>query len=252
MQKIVILAAGKGRRMGSDLPKVLVPINGRPMIEYLLDAVVSSGVDSRPIIVVSPDSQDLIANSLKHYNLQYVIQAEQLGTGHAVQSAEDHLEESVDRIVVLYGDHPFITSESIKKLGLDKNNLTLMPTVLPDFTSWRQNFYHWGRIILSDAGLVERIVEFRDASEEEKLVTRVFPGLMAFNRVWLFENINKLRNENNQQEYYLTDMVKLAFLDKQTIGSIEIDAREAMGINSQAELDVAVNLFNLEKSNDNN
>jgi len=244
MSRIVILAAGKGKRMASELPKVLIPLQGRPMIEYLLDSVVESSVDPRPIIVVSPDNISLMQETLKKYDLEYVIQSEQLGTGHAVKITESFLTPEISRVVVLYGDHPFITSESIKKLASDKNKLTLMPTLLPDFNDWRTNFYHWGRIILTPEGLVEKIVEFKDAEEKEKEVTRVNPGVMAFARDWLFENIEKLRNDNKQSEYYLTDMVKLAFLAQHPIGAIELEAHEAMGINSQEELAVALSLIN--------
>lgn len=248
MTRIVILAAGKGTRMNSELPKVLVPLNGRPMIKYLMDSVVTSGVDSKPIVIVSPDNKEIVSQELKNYNIEYAIQEQQLGTGHAVACAQAALEKSdmsVDNIIVLYGDHPFLKSDSIKKFSeLDPKALTIMPTTLPDFDGWHQNFYHWGRIIRGVNGQVEKIVEFKDASDEEKLVTEVNPGFMCFNYSWLFKNIKDLQNNNTQKEYYLTDMVKIAFNEGQKVGTISIEPHEAMGINSQDELAIAESLIN--------
>lgn len=244
MTKIIILAAGKGTRMGSDLPKVLVPLNGRPMISYLMDSVVSSEVDVRPIVVVSPDNKDIIAEALKDYNVDFAVQDRQLGTGHAVSCALPFVPESADKVLVLYGDHPFLKSDSIKLFAsLNPQAVTIMPAVLPDFDDWRQNFYHWGRIIRGADGNVERIVEFKDASDEEKMVTEVNPGFMCFNKNWLMENISRLRDDNNNKEYYLTDMVKIAFEENFSVSTSGIEAHEAMGVNSPDELSIAENLL---------
>ena len=244
MTKIVILAAGKGTRMGSDLPKVLVPLKGRPMISYLMDSVVASGVDARPIVVVSPDNKDIIAEALKDYNVDFAIQDKQLGTGHAVSCALPFVSTSAEKILVLYGDHPFLKSDSIKLFSsLNPQALTIMPAVLPDFDDWRHNFYHWGRIIRGADSNVEKIVEFKDASEEEKMVTEVNPGFMCFNKNWLMENISRLRDDNNNKEYYLTDMVKIAFEENISVSTSDIEAHEAMGVNSPDELAIAENLL---------
>jgi bifunctional UDP-N-acetylglucosamine pyrophosphorylase/glucosamine-1-phosphate N-acetyltransferase len=247
MTRIIILAAGKGTRMNLELPKVLVPLNGRPMIKYLMDSVVASQVDPKPIIVVSPDNKIIISDALKDYNVEYAIQDKQLGTGHAVACAQTILDKEdikPDSIIVLYGDHPFLKIESIKKFAnLNPEAITIMPTNLPDYEDWRQNFYHWGRIIRGADGQVEKIVEFKDATDEEKIVTEVNPGFMCFNYDWLFENIADLQNNNNQQEYYLTDMVKIAFEEEYEIGTVNIEAHEAMGVNSLEELRVAENLI---------
>jgi UDP-N-acetylglucosamine diphosphorylase/glucosamine-1-phosphate N-acetyltransferase len=247
MTRIIILAAGKGTRMNSELPKVLVPLKNQSMIKYLMDSVVASGVDARPIIVVSPDNKEIISAELKDYNVEYAIQEKQLGTGHAVAAAQDALDKNDDKpnnIIVLYGDHPFLKAESIKRFSqLMPEALTIMPTNLPDYDGWRQNFYHWGRIIRGASGNVEKIVEFKDASDEEKLVTEVNPGFMCFKADWLFKNLAELRNDNNQKEYYLTDMVKIAFNEGYEITTINIEPHEAMGINSLEELQAAENLL---------
>lgn len=244
MTKIIILAAGKGTRMNSDLPKVLVSLKGRPMIEYLMDSVVASDIDPQPIVVVSPDNKEIISQALANYRVEYIIQDKQLGTGHAVACARASFSEEANNVIVLYGDHPFLKSESIRKFAsLEQLALTIMPTILPDFSDWRHNFLHWGRIIRGADGKIEKIVEFKDASEEEKLITEVNPGFMCFNKEWLLQNLDNLRADNNQAEYYLTDLVKIAVAEDYPVGAIMIESHEAMGINSLEELKVAENLL---------
>ena len=244
MNRIVILAAGKGTRMNSELPKVLVPLKGKAIIQYLLDSVVESGVDPRPCIVVSPDNIKIIKNALSDYNLEYIIQDKQLGTGHAVSCARGCLSSDTKNVLVLYGDHPFLSSESMKKfVAAENNSLIITPTILPDFEDWHHNFYHWGRIVRGDNNKVEGIVEFKDSSDEQKLITEVNPGFMVFDYKWLFENIDKLKDDNKAQEYYLTDLAKVAFQEGLEVGTINIGANEAMGINSLEELKIAESLI---------
>ncbi len=248
MLRIVILAAGKGARMNSELPKVLVDLKSRPMIKYLLDSVVNSGLDQRPLVVVSPDNQKIISATLSDYNLEYIIQDKQLGTGHAVACARAVLaqkKEAPENIIVLYGDHPFLKSESIKNLAKsDPETVTIMPATLPDFSGWFHNFYHWGRILRNPAGAVAEIREFKDASDEEKLISEVNSGFMCFNKEWLFKNIDRLTDHNQQKEYYLTDMIKIAVDEQQKIKTASIGPVEAMGINSLEELQIAENILN--------
>jgi UDP-N-acetylglucosamine diphosphorylase/glucosamine-1-phosphate N-acetyltransferase len=244
MTRIVIMAAGKGTRMDSELPKVLVPLKGRPMIMYLMDSVLASGVDPKPIVVVSPGNKELIGQVLKDYSVEYIIQDEPLGTGHAVACAKNHLSRETENVLVLNGDHPFFKAESLKRIVETRPApLILMTTKLSDFDDWRQNFYHWGRVIRDDKGQIAKIVEFKDASAEEQAVTEVNPNAMYFNKQWLLRSLPNLNNQNKSREYYLTDLIKIAFGEGQTIRSINIEPREAMGINSLAELKVAENLL---------
>jgi bifunctional UDP-N-acetylglucosamine pyrophosphorylase/glucosamine-1-phosphate N-acetyltransferase len=217
------------------------------MIKYLLDSVTLAAVDPHPIIVVSPDNRDIISQALAEYqNLEYVIQAEQLGTGHAVAAARETINREspeTDKVIVLYGDHPFLTDESIRQFAATQpETVIIIPTQLPDFTGWHHNFYPWGRIIRGTGGAVEAIREFKDASEAEKLITEVNTGFMCFNKDWLFQNIAALRADNKQREYYLTDMVGLAFAGGHTVDTINIEPHEAMGINSREELRIAEEL----------
>jgi len=244
MTQIVILAAGKGKRMGEELPKVLVPLQDKAIIKYLMDSVVVSGVDPRPVMVVSPDNIDIISEALKDYDIEYVLQEEQLGTGHAVNCAREKMSAEADRVMVLYGDHPFIKSGSIKRFAeANSSVVSVMPTKVEDFDDWRHNFYHWGRFIRNEKREIERIVEFKDANDEERDVLEVNPGFMCFNREWLLNSIDKLKDDNNAKEYYLTDMVKIAFAEGGKIGTVLVDPREAVGINSKEELKVAEGLL---------
>lgn len=243
MNKIIILAAGKGSRMKSDLPKVLFPINDRPMIKYLLDSVFSSQIDSSPIVVVSPENKDIIKENIDEYPVDFAIQPEPLGTGHAVLSAKDLIPNDSDNVLVLYGDQPFISQKSIKKiLENHESQVSMMTVKLSDFAEWRKNFFHWGRIIRENNEIKE-IIEFKDASDKIKEIKEVNPAVFCFNKNWLIKNIENLKNNNNQKEYYLTDLIKMAFDQGVKIKPLFIDAKEAIGVNSPEELDIARSLI---------
>lgn len=244
MNKVIILAAGKGTRMNAGVPKALVKINDRSMLEHLVKSVTSSNVDKEPIIVASPEGEDLIKKELSSYNFKIAIQEEALGTGHAVLVAKELIGEDVENIIVLYGDHPFIKEKSIESLlNNHKSEVSMMVVELDDFDDWRKNFYHWGRVIKNEEGQIEKIVEFKDASDDVKKIKSVNPAIFCFNKEWLLNNIDKLRNNNNQKEYYLTDLIKLAFEQKIKINSSLIEAKEAIGVNSPEELEVAESLM---------
>lgn len=259
MNKIIILAAGKGKRMKSDLPKVLNLIKGEPMINLLLKSVKWAGVDERPIIVVSPANKNLIKRALKNFNCAFAVQKEQLGTGHAVSSAR-RLAADAERIIVLYGDHPFLKKETINKMAALNKSAISLATVkvhphtknfgvgVKDFKDWQNSFFHWGRIIRK-GGKITEIIEFKDTTDKEKKIKEVNPALYSFDAVWLWKNLKKLKNQNAQGEYYLTDLIKLAFSEGQKIDSFEINAREAIGINSRDELEVVEGLMKLKITN---
>jgi len=243
MKRIVILAAGKGTRMGSNIPKVLTPLAGRPMIEYLIRSIKEADPATRPVVVISPTNGEAIKLALSSYACDYAIQTEQLGTGHALASALGLMGDEVESVVSFYGDHPFVQADTVRKLISCPKGIVAMATIkVQDFLDYRKNFYSWGRII-REGDEVKRIVEFKDAIGEEKEIMEVNPGFYCFNRSWLKENINKLKNENSQKEYYLTDLIGLAVEQKHKINAIAIDPRQAIGINSPEELAVAENLI---------
>ena len=244
MNKVVILAAGKGKRMGSDTPKALSIIKERPMVEYLINSVNKTSISKPPILVVNSDNIKIFSEKLAAYKVDYAIQEEQLGTGHAVLSAKDLVEDDVENIIVLYGDHPFIKAESIERLiNEHKTEVSMLVIDLNDFNDWRSVFYNLGRVIIENNSIKE-IIEYKDANEDVKKVTKINPAIFCFNRKWLFERLPKLKNNNNQQEYYLTDLIKVAFEENIKINFSLVEPKEAIGVNRPEELEIAKNLAN--------
>ncbi|MFH1253604.1 MAG: NTP transferase domain-containing protein [Candidatus Uhrbacteria bacterium] len=237
----VILAAGQGKRMGAEIPKVLIPINGRPMIDHLLDSVAGSGIENKPVVVIGHGS-DLIAEHLSG-RCEFALQPEQLGTAHALQCALPFI-GSTGRVLVLYGDHAFVSAHTIKKL-VDfceaKTAPVIMMTVqLPDFNDWRKAFYDFGRIVRNGDDNVKKIVEKRDASDAELAITEVNPGYYCFDIAWVKQNIDKIKNQNAQGEFYLTDLIGLAIEQGLLVEAIPVDdPREGLGVNTFEQLKLA-------------
>lgn len=236
--KPVILAAGKGVRMKSDGPKVLVPLRGKPMIGYLLEAIGSAGLAEPPIIVIGYEGEKVKQALGPKYH--YVVQDRQLGTGHAVATAIPHIAGKDRHVIVLYGDHALVSKETIVNLTtahLKGNNAVTMGTVsIPDFKDENLCFFDYGRIIRDKGGSIIGSVETKDATEKQKMITEVNPCYYCFNAGWLKENIKKLANKNAQSEYYLTDLVHIACKNGDAIGSISIPPRDAMGANTLEQL----------------
>lgn len=242
MNKIVILAAGKGTRMGGDIPKVLVPLNGRPMITYLLDSIISSGIDSSPIVVSSPDIIEETQKALADYSVTYAIQEKQLGTGDALAAACNHFPVGATSIITFYGDHPLIRPTTMVDLMRLHEHMpspvTIMTVEARDFNEW-PNFLHWGRIVRDEKNNITRIVEYKDATEQERSITEVNPAIYCFDRTWLCENIKQLSNNNAQGEYYLTDLIDRAFSQGHLINGTQMTPQEAIGVNTPDELSIA-------------
>jgi bifunctional UDP-N-acetylglucosamine pyrophosphorylase/glucosamine-1-phosphate N-acetyltransferase len=242
--KIIILAAGKGKRMQNELPKALVPLNGKPMIRYILEKIetLSFGI---PYIVVGHNKEKIIEELGSKYN--YAVQEEQLGTGHAVNVVKAYIKNETESIVILYGDQPFTSAETIEKL-VEKQNKTkakiVMATVtVPDFDDWRSNFLGFSKVIRNESGKIIKTVEKKDSIEEESKIKEVNPCYFCFDSKWLWSHLEKLKKDNAQKEYYLTDLIKMATEEGIEIESIEIDAREALGANSKEELEILENIL---------
>lgn len=237
--QIIILAAGHGKRMQSELPKALTPLHGKPFIAHVLRAVASSGVCDNPIIVIGQKGDQV--RSLLGPSYSYATQEEQLGTGHAVMIAEDKAKNS-DLIVVLYADHPLVSADTIKNL-IDTHKesnakLTMATATVPDFDDWRSAFLAFGKFVRDESGKITKIVEVKDATEEELKIKEVNPAYMCFNAKWMWKHLHMLKNENAQSEYYLTDLVGMAFAENENISSISIDPREALGVNTKEQLEI--------------
>jgi len=241
--QIIILAAGHGKRMQSELPKALTLLHGKSFIEHLLGSVKESGVCSNPIIVIGQKG-DMIRDALGD-GYTYAIQAEQLGTGHAVMSAETEA-KGAENVLILYADHPLVTSLTIKNLvnsHITSNSILTMATAtVTDFYDWRETFLNFGRFVRDENNNIIKIVEVKDATEEEKKIKEVNPAYMCFNATWMWNHLHLLKNNNNQNEYYLTGLVGMAFSEHQKIESISIDPKEALGVNTKEQLEQINNI----------
>jgi len=244
MTQIIIMAAGKGTRMGSHLPKVLVPLKGRPMLDYLLDSISNTAQALKPIIIVSPNNKGVIKSALKRYKVIYAIQEQQLGTGHAVACAKEHIDPQATNIFVLNGDHPFYQVETIRDFPLKHQGVVSMITVaLPDFNGWRSAFYHLGRVVRDNENYAKGIIEFKDATDEERKILEINLNCFCFNKEWLFSHVVNLDNKNKSGEYYITDLIKIAFNEGHKVKVFSISPQEGMGINSPEELKIAESLI---------
>ncbi len=240
--RIVVLAAGKGKRMKADIPKPLVEIAGKSMIDHLLDNIHESGIDNLPILVVAPDSQELFRPICHEGRCEIAIQEEQLGTGDATRCAQEIVGDA-ETVVVLYGDHPFISAEIINQLVemLNENNasIAMLTTKVKNFKKDFEAFYNWGRIVRDSSGGLIKIIEKKDASEEELEINEVNPSLYAFNAIWLWDHLPELKNKNASSEYYLTDLVEMAIDEGESVITASAEPFEVIGINTPEELDRA-------------
>lgn len=223
----VVLGAGKGTRMKSDLPKVLHKIAGRPLVCHLLATVDSLNV-KKAVVVVGPD-MDNVAEAVAPHAV--AVQQKQLGTGDAVKAARAELEGLTGNILILYGDSPLIRKETLEKMIAARENGAAV--VVLGFTP--RDAGRYGRLVVGKGGL-ERIVEFKDATDEEKKITLCNSGVMCVDAERLFGWLDMLRNDNAAGEYYLTDLVALARADGLKAAVVEGGEEEMMGANSRSEL----------------
>lgn len=244
--RIVILAAGEGSRMGADVPKPLVEIGGRPMIEHLLDNIAESGIDDKPIVVVAPSSLEAFGNVCQDQRCEYAVQQEQLGTGHATMSAREAC-NGAESIIVLYGDHPFISAEvlaTLSELHIESQAaISILTTKVPNFKKQFDGFKSWGRIVRDASGRVEKIVEAKDASDEELEIKELNPAIYMFNAEWLWAHLPEIKNKNANGEYYLTDLIGIAIEEGEDVATAPADPLEVIGINTPEELERAENLL---------
>jgi bifunctional UDP-N-acetylglucosamine pyrophosphorylase/glucosamine-1-phosphate N-acetyltransferase len=233
--EVIILAAGKGTRMRSRLPKVLHPIGGRPMVSHVLAR--TRELDARSVNLVVGHGAEVIKETLDGHDVHFVDQSEQLGTGHAVQQALPHISADA-AVLILCGDVPLIRTETLRSLAelVSDTSMGLLTAELPDPTGY-------GRIVRNDAGKVTAIVEQKDASDAQKAIREINSGVMAVRGAHLAKWLPTLSNDNAQGEYYLTDIIALAQNDGVEVKALcTHDLEEIAGVNNrqqQAQLERA-------------
>ncbi|WP_310097998.1 bifunctional UDP-N-acetylglucosamine diphosphorylase/glucosamine-1-phosphate N-acetyltransferase GlmU [Sphingomonas sp. BE138] len=226
---VVVLAAGKGTRMKSDLHKVLHPIAGRPMLLHLLAA--AETLSPERTVVVTGAGREQVETAVAPVGAKIAVQNEQLGTGHAVMQAREALAGFAGDVLILYGDVPLVRAETMRAMIARLNAGDAPAVVVLGFRPADPGAY--GRLIVAPGSdRLERIVEFKDADPEERAVTLCNSGLMAVRGEALFALLDRLRNDNAAGEYYLTDVVELSG----AAAVIEADADEVAGVNSRGEL----------------
>jgi len=227
----IVLGAGMGTRMKSEVPKVLHEVMGRSMIEHAVGALEDATVEK--VVVVTGHKAELVEACLGA-RAEYAMQEEQLGTAHAVRVAEDSLADLEGTTVVTYGDGPLLTAETLEQLFLKHEQSGAKLTML---TTATDNPTGYGRIVRNVAGNVARIVEQKDASPEELLITEINPGVACYDNKVLFEALAKVGNDNAQGEYYLTDLVEIiAGMGHQVESVISDNFEETLGVNDRVQL----------------
>ena len=233
----VIMAAGKGNRMHSDLAKVLHRLNGRPMIHYVLDTARALG--SRRIIVIVGHQANTVRRELAGWPVEFVVQEEQLGTGHAVHQAKPLLTGENGIVLVLAGDSPLIRPSTLEALILahrhERAAASVLTAQVPDPTGL-------GRIIRDDAGRIDRIVEEKDATAEQRALLEINTSMYCFEPSLLIQALDHLTPQNMQGEFYLTDTIGILRRQGHRIADAEADTpQETIGVNTPEHLSAAEN-----------
>lgn len=243
MVKSIILAAGKGTRMKSDMPKVLHTIFEKTLLGYVIDAVNNTGIADENFVIVGHQAERVEEYINKNYdNAKCVLQSPQLGTGHAVSMALPYLKDFDGEVIILCGDTPLITSETIKEFVEAHRNLKSDITVM---SAIFENPTNYGRIIRNSNNTLNSIVEEKDATLEQKAVKEINAGIYCLNWAKIKHAFSQLKTNNAQGEYYLTDIIKWGNEQNLSVNAYTLkDNEEIYGINSKANLAEATKLLN--------
>ena len=237
----IILAAGKGTRMHTNLPKVMQPLAGRPMIDHV---ITTAGKLTNKISTIIGYKKDVLNEHLSanFKNVETFVQPELNGTAGAVKAAQKNIMDDED-VLILYGDVPLISHESLKN-ALNDNHDAVILTMIP------KDPFGYGRVIKDDSGLATEIIEEKDANAEQKKINEVFTGIMIIKGEMLLSSLDEVNNNNAAREYYLTDIIKIASKKGVKINPIVVEETEVLGANTKSELHEIENIFREMKSKD--
>ena len=225
--EIIILAAGQGKRMRSSRPKILHPLAGRPLLGHVLAA--ARALSARKTVVVHGHGAEEVRAAFDGARVEWVLQAQQLGTGHAVRQAMPQISSDAE-VLILYGDVPLVRVETLRRLSsAGREGVGVLTADVQDPAGY-------GRIVRDPAGQVKRIVEQKDASPEELRLREINAGFMAMSAKRLSAWLGRLTDRNAQNEYYLTDVVTLAVAEGVPVSAVKAEAWEVAGVNSRREL----------------
>lgn len=231
----LIMAAGKGTRMKSDLPKVVHKINNRPMVHYVID--LAEELESQKIILIIGHKKELVEHACADMGVSFAVQEPQLGTGHAVLITEPYLQNYNGDVLVLSGDVPLLTYETLLSLKEEHQKEDATATLL---TADLENPTGYGRVMRDGAAYVKKIVEHKDADEEELKVKEINVGIYIFKSKPLFRALKMINNDNAQGEYYLPDVVPIFLSDENKVRAVKTPHfNETRGINDVHQLKTA-------------
>ena len=233
----VVLAAGQGTRMKSEQPKVLHQIVGKPMVQYALDTACAIGT-LRPIVVIGHGAEQ-VQHTIGD-QADTVLQVPQHGTGHAMLQARDRIDPACETVVVLYGDTPFLSAATVQRL-LTAHHTAQAVLSLITFTPQDPALY--GRIVRDAAGRLRDIVEYKEATLEQRAIREVNSGIFCYQTRWLLEHLTKLQPRAGHGEYYLTDLVSIAAAENAITATESCDEAEVLGINDRVQLAAAERLM---------
>lgn len=222
-----------------DLPKVLYPIGGKPMVKHLLSTLTKIGIFS-PVVVVGYKKELVMKELGRDY--EYVVQEEQLGTAHAVLAARDVLGAHSGLTFIAYGDMPFWSTETLEGM-INMQEETGVILVIASVEVGPD--YAYGRIVRDKEGRLSKVVEEKDCTEEELKIKETNGGLYLVDNVWLFESIAKIKNENSKKEYYLTDLISIAVKEGRGVEAYQVNnPKEAIGVNDKKNIKAAEDALN--------
>ena len=234
----IILAAGQGTRMKSKLYKVLHPVCGKPMVQHVVEQVSQLGLQE--IVTIVGHGAELVKEQLGEQS-KFALQAEQLGTAHAVSQAVSLLGQETGTTLVICGDTPLITAETMEALLQHHEEMGAKATVL---TAYIEDPTGYGRIVRNDKGYVEKIVEHKDASDDERKLREINTGTYCFDNQALFESLKKVSNENVQGEYYLPDVIEILKKEGSIVSAYQTDRfEETLGVNDRIALSQAEDIM---------